>query len=341
MSSQEIVSAAVHHQGPERLPVMQPQLGVNDVYMVGPQLPAGFEPACEGQDEWGCIWGHTEVKNMGQVVGHPLEAVPDDLSSTMFPDYDDDSRYTGMEDRISEGRSEGKYISTSIFFVLWERMHALHGFENSLVDLLTDRGTMERLADHIVDVNTGYIRNAARRFPGRIDGCRMTDDWGTQQAAFISLDLWMDFFYPRYKRLFDAMHEAGMDVWVHSCGKINEIIEGYIRAGADVVNVQQPRTLGIPEIGRRYGGRIAFETLADIQATLPTGDREKIDRDAEELSEHWMRPDGGFVFGDYGDNEAIGVIDSAIKPYMYRKFSQASERVYGKPLPGLRRKSVR
>jgi hypothetical protein len=314
---------------------MQPQLGVSDVHHVGPRLPADFKPQCEGQDEWGCVWGQTEVKNMGQVVGHPLEVVPDDLSETMYPDYDDDSRYIDMDAGIEAGRQEGKYISTEIFFVLWERMHGLHGFENSLVDLLTDRESMERLADHIVDVNIKYVYNAARRFSGKIDACRMTDDWGTQQAAFISFDLWMEFFYPRYKRLFDAMHDAGMDVWVHSCGKINEIIEGYIRAGVDVVNVQQPRALGIPEIGKRYGGRIGFETLADIQATLPTGDRRKIDRDVEELSQYWMRKDGGFIFSDYGDNEAIGVIDPALKPYMYRTFSEASERVYGSPLPVL------
>jgi hypothetical protein len=194
---------------------------------------------------------------------------------------------------------------------------------------------MERLADHIVDVNIAYIHNVAERFPGKIDGCGMTDDWGTQQAAFISFELWMDFFYPRYKRLFDAMHDAGMDVWVHSCGKINEIIEGYIRAGVNIVNVQQPRALGIPQIGERYGGRIAFETLCDIQATLPTGDRDKIDRDVEELMSHWARPDGGLVFSDYGDNEAIGVIDPDAKPYMYRRFSEASERLYGNPLPPL------
>lgn len=335
MTSKEIVRAAIHHQGPERLPVLQPQLGVTDQYAVRAKRADSFVPSVCGQDEWGCVWGHTDVKNMGQVVGHPLETIPDDLAATMYPDYDDDSRYVDMGTEIAEGKAKGRYLRTSIFFVLWERIHALHGFENSLVDLLTDRPKMERLADHIVDVNMKYIVNIAERFPGEIDGCGMTDDWGTQQAAFISFDLWMDFFYPRYKRLFDAIHTAGMDVWVHSCGKINEIIEGYIRAGVDIVNVQQPRALGIPEIEKRYGGRIAFETLADIQATLPTGDHERIDADVEDLMSHWATPEGGLVFSDYGDNEAIGVSDPMVKAYMYERFSVASERVYGNPLPPL------
>jgi hypothetical protein len=160
----------------------------------------------------------------------------------------------------------------------------------------------------------------------------MTDDWGTQKAAFISRDLWYDFFLPRYKRLFDLMHAGGQDVWVHSCGKVNEIIEGLIDAGCDVVNLQQPRALGIEEIGRRYRGRITFESLADIQATLPSGTRERIRDDARALAEHWMLPEGGFVLSDYGDDRAIGAGPDA-KLTMYRAFSEVSKRLYGRPLP--------
>ena len=137
----------------------------------------------------------------------------------------------------------------------------------------------------------------------------------------------------RYKRIFDAMHEAGCDVWVHSCGKVNEIIEGYIQAGVDVVNLQQPRALDIDEIADAYGGRISFESLADIQTTLPSGDREGLEDDAEALMTRWASPDGGFIFSDYGDDQAIGVPDPAVKPFMYDAFSRWSERIYGAPLP--------
>ncbi len=339
MTPREIVQAAIHHRRPERLPVLQPELGVCDRVAVGPSPPDGWTPAVAGQDEWGCVWHTTAMKNMGQPKGHPLEVLPDDLSTTMYPDYDDESRYVGMDERVAAARATGKYVTTGIFFVLWERMHALRGFENALCDLLTDRHATERLADHIVQVQLTYVRQVARRFAGRIDAFTMTDDWGTQQAAFISYDLWMEIFHPRYKRLFDAMHDAGCDVWVHSCGKVNEIIEGYIAAGVDVVNLQQPRALGIEAIGRRYGGRIAFESLCDIQATLPTGDRAKIEADVEALMTHWARPDGGFIFSDYGDNAAIGVIDPQTKPFMYECFSRWSEKLYGAPLPPMATKA--
>jgi len=332
MQSKEIVKRAIHFKCPPRLPVQMDALGVCDTVYLPIKAAASFVPAVEGEDEWACVWTKTEMENMGQVTGFPLEDMSD-FDKITVPDYTDGSRYTDCPEILEKAEAEGKYVFAGIFMVLFERMHSLHGFENPLVDIYQNRPSMEALADRIVDAHVTYVQEVARRFPGRVDGWWMTDDWGTQNNSFISLDLWMDFFYPRYKKIFDAMHDAGCDVWVHSCGKINDIIEGYIKAGVNVVNMMQPRAVGIEEIAQRYAGRIAFESLADIQATLPNEDKDEIRADAEALMTQWARSDGGFIFSDYGEGNAIGITSDTTKPYMYEVFSQLSEKVYGKPLP--------
>ena len=337
MTSREIVSRAIHFKNPPRLPVMMGLLGVSDASYVGLGWAKGFRPSVPNEDEWGCVWEKTGVPNMGQVKGHPLHG-PADIARMRVPDYDDDSRYAGAFKELASNEAAGRYVTIGIFMVLFERMHTTYGFENVLEGLLDDRPNMEALADRIVETHLKLVDNVGRRFGNRVHGITMTDDWGTQLAAFISFGLWMDFFYPRYKRLFDRMHSYGYDVWVHSCGKVNEIVEGLIQAGANVVNLQQPRALGIEEMGRRYRGRITFESLADIQATIPTGDRGKVDEDVRLLEGHWMKPEGGFIFSDYGDDDALGLKDDVLKRYMYGRFSQASERVYGNPLPSIENK---
>jgi hypothetical protein len=336
MEPKEIVQRAIHFKKPPRLPVQMGSLGVCDTAWLPMKPATDFKPARPGADEWGCVWRHTEMKNMGQVKGNPLEDLRG-LDQHPMPDYRDNSRYVECAAALDKAEAEGKYVICGIFMVLFERLHTLHGFERTLMDLYDDRAGMGALADRIADVHITLVREVARRFPGRVQGFSMTDDWGTQQAAFIGFALWMDFFYPRYKRIFDAMHAAGCDVWVHSCGKVNEIVEGYIRAGVNVVNLQQPRALGIEEMGRRYSGRITFESLADIQSTLPSGSQAQIAADAEALMRHWARPDGGFVFSDYGDGEAIGVTNPKTKPAMYEEFSRLSEKVYGERLPELKK----
>jgi uroporphyrinogen-III decarboxylase len=98
-----------------------------------------------------------------------------------------------------------------------------------------------------------------------------------------------------------------MHMWLHSCGHVNDVVGEWIDCGLDVVNLQQPRNLGIEEMGRRYRGRICFQSLCDIQATLPFGTDEEVRAEAALLLDHWATPEGGFILSDYGDGEAIGV----------------------------------
>ncbi len=329
-NSREIVRAAVEFTGPERLPVKMAALGVSDTAGVPVRHKRREVDGREG-DEWGVVWEKSEVHNMGQPRGHLLGDLSE-VGKVVPPDYEEDFHYEDCEAALREAEKQGKYTTAGIFMVLFERMHALAGFENVLMGLLADREHAAALADRILEARLCFVRNMQERFGERLDSFGMSEDWGTQEAAFVSAELWYDFFYPRYRRLFDAMHEGGQHVWVHSCGKINEIIQGFIDAGVDVINLQQPRALGIEEVGRRYRGSITFESLADIQASLPTGRADPIEEDAEALARHWMTPEGGFVFSDYGDDAAIGA-DQGAKLTMYRAFSRVSEELYGNPLP--------
>jgi len=305
MSSCEVVKRAIEFGNPDRLPLSFAALGLNDFHGVGwNQIGTGDRQFRATLDEWGCTWVRSEMANMGQVKGHPLEEWSA-LAHYRWPDADDAAFYEGMEKRF-EG-CEGKYVSTSIFMLLFERMHTLHGFPNTLADLYLERERIEMLAERIVEFDLGIIENISRRFPGQIHGFSFTDDWGTERATFISPQLWHEFFKPRYKRIFDAAHAVGWHVRMHTCGKVNAIIEGLIEVGLDTINLQQPRALGIEEIGRQFRGRICFESLCDIQHTLPFKGAAEIREEARLLLREWATPEGGFILADYGDGEAIGV----------------------------------
>jgi uroporphyrinogen decarboxylase len=320
MSSYEVVCRAIEFRNPERLPIRMDIFGCNDVHSVGwNQTGTGDHRYRQTYDEWGCLWVRSEMSNMGQVKGHPLQDW-EALDHYRWPDPKDPAFYAGMENRFAG--SEGKYISSAIFMLLFERMHSLHGFENTLTDLYMERERIEMLADRIVEFDLGVIDTISSRFPGQIHGFGFTDDWGTQQNIFVHPNLWKEFFKPRYKRLFEAMHAAGWHVWMHSCGKVNLILEDLIEIGLDVVNLQQPRALGIEEIGRKFRGRICFESLCDIQHTLPFQGAEEIRQEANLLLESWSTPQGGFILSDYGDGQAIGV-DEDKKRSMLEAFLEA------------------
>ncbi len=296
---------AVEFRYPDRLPMEFGSMGVQDTHWVSwNQKGTGDRRKKEDVDEWGCLWVRTEKENMGQVKGHPLEDWSR-LDSFKWPDPDNPAFYEGMEKRFEGG--EGKYIKTGLFMLLFERMHSLRGFENTLMDLYLEREKVEMLADRIVEYDIGIIKNISSRFPGMIDALDFSDDWGTELSTFISPALWDEFFKPRYRKIFDAAKEAGWHIWMHSCGKINGIIESLISIGVNVLNLQQPRALGIEEIGRQFAGRVCFSTTCDIQHTLPFKGEEEIREEARLLVEQWGTEKGGLVIADYGDGNAIGV----------------------------------
>lgn len=305
MKPYEVVKRALHFQGPDRLPMRFATLGINDTHGVPTNaIGTGDHALRQTYDEWNCLWARSELANMGQVKGHPLEDWSA-VDSYLWPDPEDSAYYAGMDNRFAG--SEDKYVTTGIFMLLFERMHSLRGMANVLTELYTDRGRMEYLADRIVAFDIAVIRNIGQRFPGRIHGFTFTDDWGSELDTFVSPKMWCDFFQPRYAAIFQAAHAQGWDVWMHSCGKVNKIVEPLIEIGLDAINLQQPRALGIKEIGKQFAGRICFESLCDIQATLPFADADEIRAEARLLLEHWATPQGGFVLSDYGDGEAIGV----------------------------------
>jgi hypothetical protein len=304
MNSLTRISSAIEFKTPDRLPVIYPRFGRCDTHNVGwNQIGTGPREVKESLDEWGCLWTRSEIDNMGQVKGHPLAAW-NQLDSFRWPDPDAPAFYEGMERKFAG--SDGKYVLTGIFMLLFERMHALRGFQNTLEDLYLEREKIELLADRIVAFDLRIIENIAARFPGQIHGFSYTDDWGTQLDTFINPRQWSEFFQPRYARIASACHAHGWHVWMHSCGRINKFIPGLIDAGIDVLNLEQPRVLGIEEIGRQFAGKVCFSSGCDIQQTLPFKSEAEIRTEARLLLDCWGTPAGGFILADDENDHDLG-----------------------------------
>ena len=340
MTPREVVTRAVEFRRPARLPV-RGYGGLSDCDGVGyEQLKCPQAADDPNVDQWLCRWAHTDTPNMGQVKGHPLEDLSR-MADFPWPDGDDPRRYASTAAQLAALRADSdrrdKYVTTGVFMILWERMHSLHGFEACLIDLMDDRPEIHELADRILAYDLAVVRNMHRLCGSAIQGFSFTEDWGTQIDLHVSPELFRRFFLPRYRKLFRTVHECGWHVWMHSCGKINKAIGMLIEAGLDVVNMQQPRTNGIEEIGRQFAGKICFETLCDIQKTLPAGDRGRIEAEAQALLRHWATCEGGFVLGDYGDHLAIGASPETkqfmVDAFLRRDPYQAA-RAPGRALPG-------
>jgi hypothetical protein len=339
MESREIVRRSIEFDTPPRLPfflgsfwsdklsteVMDFPNDVCDCWEMDRQENGWFfdNPTL---DDWGCQWKKTNVNNMGQVVGHPLEDWSA-LQSYRPPNPQNPFYFERIDDGIRDAGD--RYVVITSHFNLIERLHMLHGFSRTLEDFYLEPVKVHQLLDIILEFKIAQLDEAARRFGDRVHGVFLTDDWGTQSNTFVSTEVFREFFFNRYKKLFDSIHSHGWHVILHSCGRVNDFVPLFIEVGANVLNLQQPRAYGLKEFGNRFAGKICFLTTVDIQATLPTGNPEAVREEARELVENWSKSEGGLIVFNYGDSEGIGVTD-AITEIMFRAFYNLKEYWKGK-----------
>jgi hypothetical protein len=325
MTSREIVTRAIEFKRPPRLPFWQQAVDFAPSDVCGcwemDRGRGGWFFDHPVADDWGCGWAKTEQKNMGQVVHHPLRDWSA-LAAYRPPDPRDPWYFERLAGEIDQAGD--RYVCVTSHFNLFERVHMLHGFAETLTDLYEEPEKVAALIDLVLDWKLAHFDELHRRHGDRVHGLFLTDDWGTQEAPMISPDMFREVFLPRYRKLTRAIHAHGWHVILHSCGRVNDLVPLFIEAGMDVLNMQQPRCYGIEELGRRFAGKVTFLTTVDIQATLPGGDAAAIRAEAELLVRHWSTPDGGLIVFNYGDREALGVPPGAAET-MFRAFSDLKE----------------
>jgi len=306
MNGFERVRAAIRFGTPDRLPVTGSMMRCDfsgDTVAVFAET--GFEHwlGGGGEDEWGCLWVVDPAHpNMGQVKNRVLTDL-EAFAEVRVPDAADPTRYAHLPGILDRAEREGRYVVMCNGSLVFERMHFLYGFEETLVAIIQEPDLTRRFAEHLARFHIDTVQTLAKLFPGRIHGYRGTDDWGSQLAPFISPAMFATVFQPVYASLFASCHDAGMDTWMHSCGQVVPLIEHFIDMGVHIAQLSQPQVYPMPAI-KPFAGRIAFEMNGDVQMTAETGDEKRIADEVAAIVDATCTPAGGLVVQQIDPDQA-------------------------------------
>lgn len=299
MNCKERVQAAVHFQKPDCAPVLLYNRDFEQSDIIVIEVEQQWGGPNKDASEWGYVWEH-----MDDTMGQPREPIVPDLEKLdayKAPDAYRADRFSHVAGVME--KYPGKYYVASLALTGFTVMTLLHGFSATLEDLYLDRENAERLADLVFEFENDIIRQAKAH---GFDAVGFFDDWGTQNNLIISPALWREFFGPRYKKQFDLVHENGMDVYFHSCGKIDGIIPDLIDLGVDILNLSQPNVYDMAEIGRNFRGKTCFLEPISYQTTSLSGTREDIFEAAESMITNLGTENGGFI-GYVEEYHSIGL----------------------------------
>ncbi|MBI5093177.1 MAG: hypothetical protein HZB26_12150 [Candidatus Hydrogenedentes bacterium] len=239
-------------------------------------------------DHWGTAW--TDDGHGAKTESHPLEAGYHLLDAYVVPDPHDPDLYTAADGALE--KRGGRYVLASVWFTLFERLWMLRGFDNMLLDPLTDETAFYGLRDTVLEYALGVTDEWLKR---GVNGIFFSDDWGSQRGLLINPDDWRRYWRPAYARLFRRVREGGAHVWMHLCGDIREILPDLIDLGLNALNPVQPQAMPIYELARDFGGRVCFNGGADVQGVMVSGSPDDVRAHIQELVDTFARPDGGYV----------------------------------------------
>lgn len=305
MTPREVVRRTIRFEGADRIPYYLPPEFGNDFFEVNLSPSPDARPG-RGTDEWGCVWNNIGICRLGEVKDHPLKEWSD-WDRLPKPDIRDPRRWAGVADAR---RQAGDKFLLGYGISLYERVHFLRGLENTWVDIHTHPDELARLIDLLADMNLYAIERYAR---AGVDGLLFCDDWGLQNRFMIAPDSWRQIWKPRYARVYQAAHAAGLTTWLHSCGHIVDILDDLIECGLDVIQMDQQENMGLDELGKRFGGRIAFWCPVDIQTVMAQGSLAEIREYCARLIRVLGRPSGGFVAKYYPDPVGAGHRPEAVQ----------------------------
>jgi len=168
-------------------------------------------------------------------------------------------------------RDAKKFAAEKQRFFCWagvapfEQMHPICGHEYMLMGMALD-------PEWVKDMVMTYARLTVNHLEvlfaeeGTPDGMFFYEDMGFKQRPFMSPAMYEEIVEPGHKLLFDYSHSLGCKVIVHSCGYVEPLVPGMIRAGLDCLQAMEVKAgMDLPTLYQRFGDKISFYGGIDVR----------------------------------------------------------------------------
>jgi hypothetical protein len=162
---------------------------------------------------------------------------------------------------------------------IFEQLHMLMTFEDSLCNLLLYPDEVRELVDVITEYRLEYMKLIVENL--HPDVILSHDDWGGRTSLFMAMDTWREYFKTPYKKLYDYLHSNDVLV-IHHCDSFCEpLVEDMVDIGVDVWQGVIP-TNDIAAISERLDGRMALmggiDSIIDQSVTTEEDIRAEVRR---------------------------------------------------------------
>ena len=209
----------------------------------------------------------------------------------------------GWEEAIAAKAAidQEQYLTMTVMGTgIFEQLHMLMTFEDTLVNLLLEPEAMAELIDVICEYRLTYMKLIVEHL--HPDLICSHDDWGSKTGLFFSVETWRELFKEPYRRLYDYLHENGVIVMHHGDSFMEPLVEDMAEIGVDIWQGVLPDN-NIPKICEQVGDRMLL--MGGIDSVIDRADvtEEEIRRETRKACDLYGHLPGfwpGMTYGGPG-----------------------------------------
>ncbi len=245
-------------------------------------------------DEWG-IGSVPTLYEIPDFKYHPLNRMTtvEEIEAYPWPDLGAAYRYEEVAAQTEEYHRRGYAVCGEMYQTIFETAWLMRDMQDFLMDLLMNESLAHAICENITRIRIEQARQYAR---AGVDILRLGDDIVSQQGLMMSRETYATFFKPRIRRIVDAAKAVNPDIliFMHSCGKIEGMIDDLIEAGVEILNPVQPECNDLAMIREKYAGKLSFWGGVGVQSVMPHGTPQEVEAKTRETIQT-LGPDTGFL----------------------------------------------
>jgi uroporphyrinogen decarboxylase len=236
-------------------------------------------------DEWGIGAVPTRYE-IPDYKYHPLKQMisVEEINGYPWPDFGEAYRYEKVATKTREYQDRGYAVCGELYQTIFETAWLMRDMQDFMLDLLLNEEMAHAIVENITQIRIQQAQNFAK---AGVDILRLGDDMVSQQGLMMSKETYRAFFKPRIKSIVEAAKEVNPDIiiFMHCCGKVEEIIDDFIEAGVEVLNPIQPECNDLNLIHSKYKDRLSFWGGIGVQSVLHQGTPEDVKSKVIETTE--------------------------------------------------------
>ena len=137
-----------------------------------------------------------------------------------------------------------------------ENVMLLLGHEGISYLLFDDPDLVEKVFEMVAETLITYYDKVASF--DSVAALSLSDDMGFKTQTMLSPDTYRKLLFPWHKKLINVIHGHGKLAILHSCGKLDEVMEDIIDCGWDAKHSFEDEIMPVWEAQEKYGDRISL-----------------------------------------------------------------------------------